>query len=104
MNGKTGQFLAAFPLGLSRTTTQVGTKQFLCVFLVVACTNWTTCVSAAKIFESGTLGQTGVTWNDVQNGVPATNVNSSVFTGVRFELTQPAITSAVGGHFVERSA
>lgn len=57
-------------------------------------------VSAATIFESGTLGATGVTWSELENQtVLGTNVNSAVLTGVRFELTQPAITSQVGGHF-----
>lgn len=64
-----------------------------------------TSVTAATIFESGTLGPTGVTFGQLSNGtVPGTNVNSSVYTGVRFELTQPIVTSKVGGHFVERFA
>jgi len=54
------------------------------------------------LFESGTLGPTGVTFADLENGtVPGTNVNKFVFAGVRFELTQPVITTQVGGHFVE---
>ena len=53
-------------------------------------------VMAATIFESGTLGPTGVTNGD---GVPAANVSASVFNGVRFQLTQPVMTSQVGGHF-----
>lgn len=57
--------------------------------------------SAAIIFESGTLGSTGITWNDLENQtVPGTNVNSSVFIGVRFELNQPVVVSQIGGHFV----
>jgi hypothetical protein len=61
----------------------------------------TPAANAATIFESGTLGSTGVTWSDLQNQtVPGTNINSGVFTGVRFELAQPVITSQVGGHFV----
>jgi hypothetical protein len=61
--------------------------------------------SAATIFESGTLGPTGVTFTDLTNGtVPGTSVNSFVFTGVRFELTQPVLTSQVGGHFVREAA
>ncbi|MEM8947193.1 MAG: hypothetical protein AAGD11_18610 [Planctomycetota bacterium] len=50
------------------------------------------------LFESATLGQTGLE----QFSVPATNVTPNVFTGVRFELTQPVRTSQVGGHFVGR--
>ena len=48
------------------------------------------------LFESGTLGPTGL----AQFDVAATNVNASVFTGVRFELTQQVQTSQVGGHFL----
>jgi hypothetical protein len=55
-------------------------------------------VSAAVIYESAALGPTGVT----QGSVAATNINQFVFTGVRFELTQPVITSQVGGHFVSQ--
>lgn len=56
---------------------------------------------AALIYESGTLGETGIPWSDLENGtVPGTNVNNYVFTGVLFELTQPVITTQVGGHFV----
>ncbi|HEX6963360.1 MAG TPA: hypothetical protein VF175_15945 [Lacipirellula sp.] len=50
---------------------------------------------AAVIYESAALGPTGVS----QGSVPGTNINPFVFTGVRFELLQPAITSQVGGHF-----
>jgi hypothetical protein len=41
-------------------------------------------------------------WGLTNGTVPGTNVNSFVFTGVRFELTQPVITSQVGGHFVSQ--
>jgi hypothetical protein len=59
------------------------------------------CASAAILIESGTLGPTGVSWEQVQSQtVPGTNVNASVFVGVRFELTQPVVTSQVGGHFL----
>ena len=54
---------------------------------------------AGTIFESGTLGPTGLP----QGSVAATNITPSVFTGVRFQLTQPAITTQVGGHFVDRT-
>lgn len=54
--------------------------------------------TAEVIFESGTLGPTGIS----QGSVVATNISSHVFTGVRFELAQPVVTSNVGGHFVDR--
>ena len=54
-------------------------------------------VYADILFESGTLGPTGL----AQGSVPATNITPNVFTGVRFQLTQPVITEQVGGHFVD---
>ena len=65
------------------------------VALAVAANN----ASAATIFESGTLGPTGL----AQGSVAATNINSNVFTGVRFQLSQSVITTQVGGHFVSQS-
>jgi hypothetical protein len=59
---------------------------------------------ADVLFESGTLGPTGIPWSDLTNGtVPGTNVNKFVFPGVRFHLDQPAMTTQVGGHFVAAS-
>jgi hypothetical protein len=55
--------------------------------------------TGAVIYKSAALGPTGV----LQGSVAATNVNSAVFPGVRFELTLPVITSQVGGHFVSQS-
>ncbi len=57
--------------------------------------------TAEIIFESGTLGPTGIAWDDVLEQVtPSENVSRHAFTGVRFELGQPAIVEKVGGHFV----
>lgn len=58
--------------------------------------------SAATLFESGTLGPTGIFINDIGGGTEPGGavVSNLVFNGVRFELTQPAVTSRVGGHFV----
>jgi len=56
-------------------------------------------LTAAIIFESGTLGPTGVP----QGSVAATNITASVYTGVRFQLTQPVLTTQIGGHFVDRN-
>ncbi|QDT69154.1 hypothetical protein MalM25_20820 [Planctomycetes bacterium MalM25] len=49
------------------------------------------------LFESATLGETGVVPSPE---TPATNVNQFVFVGARFELTEPVLTSSIGGHFV----
>jgi hypothetical protein len=59
---------------------------------------------ADTIFESGTLGPTGATYADLGSAVPGTNVSTSVFVGVRFQLNQRALTSKIGGHFVASSS
>jgi hypothetical protein len=60
-------------------------------------------LSAAILYESGTLGPTGVTWDDLlAETVGGTNIRSVVFTGVRFELHQPVVTTQIGGHFLQR--
>lgn len=51
---------------------------------------------AAVLYESGTLGTTGVPYGTTDG----TNINPFVYAGVRFELTQSVVTSQVGGHFV----
>jgi hypothetical protein len=57
--------------------------------------------SAAILYESGTLGTTGVSWSDLEaQSVPGTNISQFAFNGVRFKLDQPALTTEVGGHFV----
>ena len=52
---------------------------------------------AAILFESGTLGPTGI--NLSYGEAPGTFVKDSVFVGVRFEIGQRAQTTHVGGHF-----
>lgn len=52
--------------------------------------------TGAAIFESGTLGQTGQSFQEV----PGTSVQSGIFTGVRFELAKPVFATEIGGHFV----
>jgi hypothetical protein len=55
---------------------------------------------AGTIFETGTLGPTGVSAYDVSLGnPPGINISRNVFSGVRFHLSSPAITTEVGGHF-----
>ena len=56
---------------------------------------------ADTIFESGTLGATGVTWSEVENQVSlGANISSFAFNGVKFHLSQTVITTSIGGHFV----
>jgi hypothetical protein len=58
---------------------------------------------AGILFESGTLGPTGLTWDGhFVEGVGGTNVERAAFVGVRFELTQPVVTTHIGGHFLQR--
>ena len=51
---------------------------------------------SATLFESGTLGPTGL----AQGSVTASNISASVYAGARFRLTQPVKTTQIGGHFV----
>lgn len=52
---------------------------------------------AAILYESGTLGPTGI---DLSYGeVPGTFVKDTVFTGVKFRVERPVQTTYVGGHF-----
>lgn len=56
---------------------------------------------AAILYESGTLGSTGVTWSDVENqAVLGANISMFAYNGVKFQLTQPVLTTEIGGHFV----
>jgi hypothetical protein len=59
-------------------------------------------VSADTIFESGTLGPTGIPYSGLGGGTApgSSGVTPDVFSGVRFELSDPVLTSRVGGHFV----
>jgi hypothetical protein len=58
---------------------------------------------ADVLFESGTLGPTGIFIDQIMgDGIHPGGavVSPVVFDGVRFELTQGALTTSVGGHFV----
>jgi hypothetical protein len=56
--------------------------------------------TADILFESGTLGPTGIPRTEVSGG---SNISPAVFVGVRFHLDQPVLTSHVGGHFVRNT-
>jgi hypothetical protein len=70
---------------------------------------WSLCIALARLsnadvlFESGTLGPTGILYSQLGGTVPGTELNSSVFPGVRFQLIETVKTSRVGGHFVASS-
>jgi hypothetical protein len=55
------------------------------------------------LFESGTLGPTGVPYPEDFDLRTELNIHQVGFTGVRFQLTQSVITSQIGGHFVSES-
>lgn len=55
--------------------------------------------SGATIFQSGTLGSTGVLWQELGPLVPGTNVASFSFVGARFEIDAEFIATRIGGHF-----
>jgi hypothetical protein len=60
-----------------------------------------TSLSAAIIYQSGTLGETGITKDALLNDhVFATNVTSFNFAGARFHVAQPVVTTKIGGHFI----
>jgi hypothetical protein len=64
--------------------------------LVAPSADFTSTAAAEIIYESGSLGPTGIPIGVV----PGANVSAAVFNGVRFELTVPVVTTHVGGHFV----
>lgn len=77
-------------------------NRILCISLVVVCWLSANCrkSSADVLFESGTLGPTGVSWSDLASGtVPGSSINAFFFPGVRFHLNERVITTQVGGHF-----
>jgi hypothetical protein len=71
------------------------------VFLALSC--FAPVAGAAIIFESGTLGPTGVPYSELGDIVPGTNIKATVFAGARFELKQSVVISQIGGHFVSQS-
>jgi len=72
-----------------------------CLFALAALAIAPHIVAGATLFESGTVGTTDISWQDVSGQVVlGENVNSHAFNGVRFELTQPVVSTQVGGHFV----
>jgi hypothetical protein len=73
--------------------------QLAIVALIVAQVN-ESATRADVLFESGTLGPTGIAWSDLTSGVvPGSHVSANVFTGVVFQLVQPARVTQIGGHF-----
>jgi hypothetical protein len=89
----------------SRDSGVLGLRRRLCVLIVVttlAPVVATTKVTGEILYESGALGPTGLTFGDFNSTSDPSGsyVSDFAFTGVRFELTRPAVTTRVGGHFV----
>jgi hypothetical protein len=59
------------------------------------------CLSAELIYQSGTLGPTGVTRDQLlSQQVSGTNVTTFSYVGARFHLADRYVTRIIGGHFV----
>jgi len=72
-----------------------GNSRYFCALaLLAACLATATCADAEILFQTATSGPTGQTCGQ------GLAVDSNFFPGTRFQLTQPAVTSAVGGHFL----
>ena len=81
--------------------------RFMHNFSIVTVTLWCALTAADTradiLFESGTLGPTGVTYDDLlADTVGGTRIADVVFTGVRFELSQPVRTTHIGAHVLQR--
>ena len=61
--------------------------------------------SAAILYESGTLGPTGVSWHDLESQtVPGTNISTFAYNGVRFQLNRPCLPAESGATSWHRQA
>jgi len=73
----------------------------LIAMLAISLASCANAFAAQILYESGTPGPTGVTWQQAIDGdVPGENVDPGSFTGARFQLTQSALVTRIGGHFV----
>lgn len=73
-------------------------RQLLFLAAMLSCALAATNSSAATIFESGTLGATGIPRTEITGG---SNVSPVVFVGARFYIDQPVVATQIGGHFVK---
>jgi len=78
------------------------TLRLLIVAAALASMATASSLSAGTIFESGTLGPTGIFADDIGGGTAPGGaiISDFAFNGVRFEITQSVVTSRIGGHFV----
>ena len=75
-------------------------RQLSFLGVVVSCMLAATNARGDILFESGTLGPTGIPRSEITGG---SNVSPFVFVGVRFHSDQPVLTTQVGGHFVKNA-
>jgi len=72
---------------------------FVILFFALTATLPQSPAVADILFESGTLGPTGISWQDALDGlVGGSSVSNTVFSGVRFELTQRVAITEISGH------
>ena len=87
-----------------RQRTKRVVRGFLALILALALAFTLTAINAcaATIFESGTLGPTGIPYTGLGGGTEpgSSGVRPEVFSGVRFELSNLVQTTRIGGHFV----
>jgi hypothetical protein len=79
-------------------------KRFCSISLAAVC--WASvganCAFAEIIFESGTLGPTGVPQSAIHDWfIPGAEVSADVFVGVRFYVDRRVMTTQIGGHFLK---
>jgi hypothetical protein len=55
---------------------------------------------ADVIYQSGSLGTTGIAWEQLGDEVLGSNISWFNFVGARFEITHAMRTTQIGGHFV----
>ncbi len=70
-------------------------------FLLLAMGCFPYITSAEIIYESGSLGLTGITMAELSSQtISSINANNFVFAGARFQIDQATKTTRIGGHFV----
>jgi hypothetical protein len=76
-------------------------QDLLAVVAFFVASTSTSPATSAVIYESATLGPTGIGIQQLlQGAAQGTNVADSNFAGARFRIDQPVATTAIGGHFI----
>jgi hypothetical protein len=86
---------------MTRKFVRVATRSLsICIFYVLFSLSHS--LSADTLYESASLGTTGLDYSSGSLPVIGHVISPLVYTGVVFELPSPAVTTRVGGHFVRR--